>query len=61
MRQTAKAEDLEMERMLALWERIDRRFWRTVREIMRAMCLGVAVGAAIGMFLTWLYHFVEMP
>jgi hypothetical protein len=59
MEHPTNIEEEEIQKFQALWERIDRRFWRKWAELMIALTIGAAVGIAAIILMIWFYLFIR--
>lgn len=52
-------EDPEMKKLLALWERIDRLYWRRTVGILIGLAVGLAIANIIAILLIAFYLFIQ--
>jgi hypothetical protein len=54
-----EVEDPDIKKMLALWERLDRLYWRRTLSILIGLAVGIAVANIIAILLIAFYLFLQ--
>jgi hypothetical protein len=52
--------DQEVERLLAIWERADRFFWKKVGEVILSLAMGIAIADILTILIIWMSVFIQM-